>query len=283
MRITSIGLLADEIEAIQFDLRNVQSQSPYMIRNIAGLDAEDIVPKFYGFNIDKDKRFYDFKMRPRDIVMRIVMNPRYKLNESVSDIRDRLYKAISASRSGELTLEFRATGTTVAQIKGYITKFEVPYFSEVPELQITVRCNDPMFRGITPVNLEPADLDGVTTNPVTVVDSFSTAPHGFKFEIEIGATLSTFTIRDKSSDPEWEFQIVPASNFLNGDTLYFSSEFTDKYLYMVRGGVTTHLLDKVEPNSVWPVIFPGFNTFHFVDIASFIWNSIRFDAAYWGV
>lgn len=282
MKITSIGLLSDDVEAVSFDLRNVQSHSPYMIRSIVGLDAEDLIPKFYGFNIDGDKKFYDFKMKPRLIVMRVVVNPRYKLGETVSDVRDRLYKTISSSRSGEVTLEFRGGGSTIAKINGYIIKFEVSYFSDVPELQITVKCNDPIFRGVAPVLMESTDfVDGSET--VLVPDGLSTAPHGMEFQVLLTNAQASFTIQDKASDPEWEFKVIPDGGFAIGDSLNFSSEFGNKYLYIVRSGVTTHVFDKVTPTSVWPTLFPGTNSFHFVDADFFDWVFLRFSPAYWGV
>jgi hypothetical protein len=43
------------------------------------------------------------------------------------------------------------------------------------------------------------------------------------------------------------------------------------------------LLDRIEPTSVWPIIFPGFSEFHFTNIASFDWDYIKFRPAFWGV
>ncbi len=87
MRVTSISMLSNDKEAISFDLRNVASQSPYMVKTIIGLDADELIPRFYGFSKNGTKKFYDFKLKPRDIVMRIVMNPRFNLDESTSYIR----------------------------------------------------------------------------------------------------------------------------------------------------------------------------------------------------
>ena len=281
MRVTGISLLSNEAEAIRFDLRATTDSTPYLIRNIVGLDADEIIPRFYGFSKDGTKRFYDFKLRQRDIVMRIVVNPRYNLGENNAEVRDQLYKIISGTRTGKLELQFHSGASTVAQISGHMIKFEVAYFSKEPELQLTIRCNDPMFRGINPVYLEAADIP--TTNPIVIGDSISTAPHGFSFQVTMTGTQADFVIQDTETDPEWDFKITPVTSFLAGDTIHFSSEFTNRYLYMIRSSVTTHLMDRVDPASVWPVIFPGFNEFHFADIASFDWDFITFDTAFWGV
>src|SRR4029077_11294562 len=145
------SLFAGKIEAISFSLSKSDPSAQYMVRNMIGLDTEELIPRFYGFGLVTGPKYYDFKLKPRLIVIRIVLNPRFNIDESYSDVRDTLYRAISAARTGLVTLQFNSGGTTVAQIMGFITKFEVPYFTPLPEVQITVRCDDPMFRAINSV------------------------------------------------------------------------------------------------------------------------------------
>jgi hypothetical protein len=284
MRITDISLYSgspqEAIEMLSFSLQPGDPGSKYIARSIVGLDAEEIVPRFYGVGLVTKPKYYDFKLKPRDIVIRVVLNPRFSIDESYSDIRDDLYRAISSSRTGQVVLHFHAEGTLVSRIFGFITKFEVSYFTQSPEVQFTVKCNDPMFRAINPVSYKPAELK--TTNPVVIGDNISTAPHGFSMRLTFKATSTSFTVQD-AAVPEWTFKITPSGGFAIGDILYFSSDYVDKYLYMIRSGVTTYLIDRLELNSIWPVIFPGTNNLHFVDIAKFDWNAFEFYPAYWGV
>jgi hypothetical protein len=281
MRVTNIGLYSDNVEAISFSLTDVEPTDQYMVRNIVGLDGDELIPRFYGFGRRTGQKFYDFAMKPRDIVIRIVLHPRFNLDESYSDVRDTLYRAISSVRTGLITLHFNAGATTVARIFGFITKFEVPYFTQLPEVQITVRCDDPMFRAINPVVYDPSKLR--TTNPIIIADSLSTAPHGFQMQVTFTAATASFTIQDEATDPEWLFKVIPSGGFLTGDILHFSSEYTNKYLYLIRDLTTIQLVDKIQPESVWPIIFPGATEFHFVDIANFDWDVLEYYAAYWGV
>jgi hypothetical protein len=282
MRVTSVTLYADPgEEVITFSLSQADPRAQYIVRNMVGLDAEELIPKFYGSGLYTKPKFFDFGLKAREIVTRIVLNPRIRIDESYSDIRDELYRAISATRTGLVTMHFNSGATTVSKISGFITKFEVPYFTQLPEVQITIRCDDPMFRAINPVIFDPPDLS--VTNPIIIADSLSTAPHGFSMRITFKAAAPSFTIQDVPTNPEWKFKVIPSGGFLNGDVLHFSSDYANKYLYMIRGGITTYLIDRVEPQSIWPVIFPGANTFHFVDIASFNWSMLEYYAAYWGV
>lgn len=282
MRVTNVEMYSSTFEEpINFSLRATDPNAKYQVKTIIGLDAEEIIPKYYGQGLATSPKYYDFSLKPRDIILRIVLNPNYRLQESPSDVRDDLYRAISADRTGRVVLHFRSGGAVVSRIFGSIIKFEVPYFAKLPEVQFTVRCNDPMFRGVNPVHFAPNEL--VTVNPVLLPDSLSTSPHGFTMQVTFKAAAPSFTIQDVQTNPEWIFKVIPSGGFLNGDALFFSSEFSNKYLYMVRSGVATQLIDKVQPNSMWPIIFPGQNSFWFVDLASINWNFIDYYAAYWGV
>lgn len=282
MRVTAIDLYTpDGAEPISFSLRDLDPTAQYNIRTIVGLDAEDLVPKFYGFGLNTQVRFYEFVLKPRDIVARIILTPRTRLDESFSDVRDQLYRAISSTRFGQISLNFRAGGTTVAKIVGLITKFEGAYFQQLPEVQLTINCSDPMFRAINPVTRVTEELP--TTNPVTIADSLSTAPHGFTMQFVFTEDTPSFTIQDVETDPEWKFKITPALGFQTDDILYISSEYTNKTAYIIRDGDVIFLLDNIEPTSIWPILFPGGNSFHFVDLDSVTWESMEFYAAYWGV
>jgi hypothetical protein len=272
----------DEVtESITFRLAQGKPTDRYIARTILGLDPDDIIPKFYGFGLDGKSKFFDSVLKARLVVIRLVLNPRFRIDESYSDIRDALYKVISANRTGNVVLHFNAGATTVCKTSGFVTKFEVPYFNEVPEVQITVRCDDPMFRAINPVDYSPGEFD--TTNPVTIPDSISTAPHGFEFQVTINATIPSFTIQDDPTTPNWSFKVTPSGGFLAGDKLYFSSEFSKKALYYVRGANTVQLMDTLNPASIWPILFPGQNIFYFMDIANMTWNDLSYYPAYWGV
>ena len=281
MRVTKVSLYSNNIEAVTFSLNSASDLDQYMVRTMIGLDNEELIPRFYGFSLQTKQKFYDFGLKAREIVIRIVLNPRFHLDESYSDVRDELYRAISSARSGLIALHFNSGGTTVARIFGFITKFEVPHFSPLPEVQLTIRCDDPMFRAINPVTYLPAELK--TTNPIIIADSLSTSPHGFQMQVTFKAASPAFTVQDLAANPEWQFKVIPSDGFLINDVLYFSSDYSNKYLYMIRSAVTTHLVDKIQPGSLWPIIFPGATTFHFPEIANFNWNKLEYYAAYWGV
>lgn len=282
MRVSHVSLYSNNVEALTFSLSKANSRDQYMVREIVGLDNEEIVPRFYSFGLQSRAKFYDFTLKPRTIVIRVVLNPRFKMGESYSDLRDNLYRAISSVRNGQVVLHFNDSGTTVARIYGFITKFEVPYFTPLPEVQLTIRCDDPMFRAINPVSYLPSEMK--TSNPIIVPDSLSTAPHGFTMELSFNlGPVTYFEMKDAETNPDWTFFIKPEGGFLAGDVLHFSSDYSDKYLYIVRSGASTSLINRLSPQSVWPVLFPGATTFYIDPIYYMTWKKFEYYPAYWGV
>lgn len=287
MRVTDISLYSNNVEFINFSLIKADPLAQYVIRNITGLDAENIIHKFYGFGAQTISKYYDFRLSPRDIVMKIALNPHFRLAETYSDVRDDLYRAISSARTGLITIYFNAVGTSIAQITGFISKFEISHFEEVPEVTMTIHCDDPIFRAVNPVVYTAVDVSPMVqtlTGPPTVVaDGDSTAPHGFALQLKVDSAIPQLTIQDAYDDPEWKFQIIPNGGFILDDVLHFSSEFSNKELYIDRSGTIIHLMDRIQPGSIWPIIFPGANEFYLMEFSSFTLEELSFHAAYWGV
>lgn len=278
MRITDIELYSSRsVNAISCSLREAPPEDKYYVKDITGLDAEELIPKYYAAGLVTKPKYYDFGMKPRLIGMKFILNPNFKLDETVGDLRDAIYRIVSASRTGKVTLNLNASGTTMARTSGFITKFEATYFTDKPELQITIQCDDPMLRGINSVVYDD-ELKQVS--PMILIDTLSTAPHGFTLQATFKAASPTFTIQSEATNPEWKFSVTPAGGFVNGNVLMFSSEQGNKYLYISN---VAWLMDKIYLTSVWPIMFPGSNTFHIPEIATLTLNRVEFTPAYWGV
>lgn len=283
MRVSAIELVANNVEVMSLGLRQPSSMDRYLAKAVIGLDADEIISKFYSFGQVDGKRFYDYTLGPREIVMRVVMNPNYILSERPSDLRDDLYRTIASSRVGSVKLILKSGATSVAEIEGQITKFEVPHFSKVPELQLTMKCEDPIFRAITDLELDHDSIGLGATEPYEITDAVSTAPHGAYMEIVLQTAQSTFTLQDEDTNPNWKFELAPQGGFFAGDILRISSEVGNRYVTVERAAVVTHLANALVVGSVWPVIFPGINTFYSNYSGNVHWNLVSFRPAYWGV
>lgn len=291
MKVTSIDLIANDREIASFSFRDPTSRNPYTAKGMFGLDADEIISKYYGQN------FYNLAQTKRNVVIRIALNPDFAQGRSYSELRDDLYRAIASNRSGLIELLFKHGDAPVASISGKITKFEAPLFNEVPEVQITIKCSDSMVRGAVPYYENLFEM----ASEMAVIDTLSTAPHGFKFSVEFTEGVDAFFIADSWTDETWRFEFSPGTinpedggpGFYIGDVLYFSSEVNNKYLYVERHYygveddvgwiVRYHLIDTIVPGSVWPIIFPGANNFVFYPESGYDWKTFEYYPTYWGV
>jgi len=278
MKITNIDLCDSNDKVVaNLSFRDPSSSNPYIAKTIIGLDADEIISRFYGVSKVSNSKYYKLTLEKREIVLRIVLNPDFSM-QSYSDLRDEIYKFISSSRTGKIRLNFNEGTSPVAYVSGFVTKLEAPHFTEMPEIQITMICEDPMLRGVKKV---VAINSPTVKSSLKVTDPFSTAPHGFKFNVKFTAASPTFVLKD-SATPEWSFTVTPLAGFVINDELYFSSEYSNKYLYMIKAGAKIHLADKIQSDSIWPILFPGDNIFKTAD-ELFTWNYLEYYPAYWGV
>lgn len=282
MKLTSLELYSNDQVVAVLSLVDYAGLNPYQIISSTGLDADEIIPKFYGFSKLTNKRQYNLSVPNRQITLKIGLNPNFGLGKSYSDLRDDLSKAIASTRSGLIQLRFKNGSNILAVIEGFISAFEAPRFSKTQEVQLSINCTSPMFRAPTPVSITTAGL-GTSFN---IVDNDSTAPHGFKFTLTFNANTASFVIKD-SLTPEWTFTLTPEniaglSGFKTNDTLHFSSEDGDKYIYVVRSSVVYHIADSIEQGSTWPLIFPNTNPF-VITTDAFTWGVMSHYPTYWSV
>lgn len=279
MKITSVEFHPDGSDAVcVLSFRDPTRQNPYNVKGITGLDADEIIPRFYG--ISGATAFYNLMLVKRTIVAFIELNPDYSLNQSPSSLRDDLYKMIASSRKGTIDIWFKNGDEVIASISGRFIKFEAGHFNKLSEVQMTVKCDEPFLKAPDPVSLTVVGLDPSLT---IINDPLSTAPHGLKFELGVEAVIASLVFEDPDDDT-WSFTITPAGGFLVGDVIHFSNEYNEKYLYMIRAGNTIHLADGIAPGSIWPIIFPARdNKLSVSSGASLDWVAISYYPTYWGV
>ena len=251
MRVTSVDLYSNDKRRVKFDVVGPDVGNPYLLKGIAGTDAEEIIPMFYGQGAASREKFYDMKMPPRELTIRIGLNPNYGLAQRPADLRDNLMRMISSRRGAAIQIRLNDGAVVMAAISGFITKFIGPVTNKEPEAQITIRCDDPFFKALTPTS---QNIASIADSPFTVIDPISTAHHGFKMKITYTDAWGNFEMQPAVDIPDWQFQIT--YSFLAGDELYISSVADDKYAYRVRSGGTLHLADLIDPGSIWPIMFP---------------------------
>lgn len=258
MKITSIEIHSkNSYDPIVLSFRDAKSLLPYIVQSITGLDATTL-----------DSRV---------IVVKCGLNPEWR---NYGDLRDTLYKAINSSRTGLVQLIFKNGSTIIAGIYGYISKVESPHTDKNPSITVTIQCNDPVIRGLERVTF----TNRLASDVIDIVDDMSTAPHGFTFDLYLISSQPSLKL-SSPVDASWSLIVTPHGGFLSGDDIFFSSEASNKYIYMTRAGATIQLGDAVAPTSSWPQMYPGHNHFKFSGVLGTVFRlqSVKWYPSYWGI
>jgi hypothetical protein len=262
----------------EFTLRDTTGISPYIIRNITGVDADEIVPRFSGVGGSSGNKFFNMRLKSRQIAISLILNPNYSIGNTPSTLRDRIYSLISSYKTSKIGLAFHKDDAEVSRIYGFITKIESDLNTLMPEVKITVYCEDPYFR--SPQRFD-VNLQNMSKTAPVIGDYASSAPHGFRMAITATGSFGQFRIR-KTGNFDWNFTIN--FGFDTGDSLFISSEENDRYVQVNRPslGVTYNLISAIAVGSEWPIIFPGENAFN-INTSSYNYQYVDYYQTYWGL
>lgn len=290
MNITAIHLysvldnpIAPEVKHAEFNLVNTSGSDSYIIKGMSGLDVDEVIHRYYATNTVG--KYHNIYMQPRTVVFSIRLNPQYQYSETTESLRNDLQKMISYTRSGLIEMRFMSGETHVSSLFGLLTKFESALFTSDPEVQITFRCEQPLFVAPERVLVSVA---GARTDFKSWTDNLSTAAHGFKMQITFPNKATNFVdiTTTNTGGSVSHFSFILDMPF-NNSVLYFSSETNDRYLYVLSGGNIFNLGNEIEPYSVWPIMHPGTTR---LDIDTnplatndFVFSSISYVPTYWGI
>jgi hypothetical protein len=282
MKLTNVALYSNSKQVADLSFKDHGSENPYEYRSIDGLDADQIVSRYYGKSNVTSAKFNSLSLKPRTLVLKIGLNPEFSSGKTYSDLRDDLYASVASSRTGDVTLKFQNDGETVAVLSGVVVKVNADLSDRDPVVLLTIYCQDALLTSPERHSMSYQDL----VESTTIIDQKSTSPHGFRAQFTFSGSVDSFVIKD-ALVPEWTFTIDPTvigteTGFIAGDVLNFSSEVGSKYLYVTRLGADIHLVDALTPGSVWPILFPKTNEFE-ISPGPWTWTTMDHYYSYWGV
>lgn len=298
MNVTEIKLMtpgAIDLLHASFKTKDVVRTDRFILKKATGLDAEDIMPQFYGRAQGTNFNYYNMVPKARVVTLTIKLNPQYNYNQTVGQLRDVFYKAVSYNRQGKIELRFMDDEEEIGSLIGFIRKIESSQFEAEAEITVTFEFSDPFIRSNDHVIIQgssPVHALGMP-NPEWE-DNDSTAPHGFKMELVF--TIPTVHVIDSLTihgihNPLYapfkiDYHFEPGQ-----DKLYFSSEYNNRYLYVERTNgpnvQTINLADKIVKDSIWPIMLPGKTKIGFSNAENatpeIYIERILYRTAYWGV
>jgi hypothetical protein len=274
--LTSV-VLKGEFGAPTFTLKR-EGASPsdrYILKGIDGLGPPDLTPRI-GNQFYDGGHYQGRRSEPRNLVMRIGLRPNYALNETVDQLRDALYASLVEGSDGDIwTMESQGLITVEAHdsvksprvVTGIIDKFETAYFSNEPDVQISILCPDPYWRD---PDLQVLPLSGYIAN----IDYTGTKSVGFFTTILLNGEASSVRF---TFDFDYTFRVTDSTTpFQAGDRIYIKSSLPSSFDQSEQGlesspgpyvlkqpaasGQLFNIMDRVTRTSVWPKLKPGDNT-----------------------
>lgn len=269
------------------------------VRKITGLDPPKL-DLFIGDYASDGGTFQGRRAQKRNVVLTFDLNPNPALGESVSGLRDLLYKAFldPAVDADYIQLNLHDDEGRIRYVVGYTETFEADIFSSDTSTQISLICPDPYIRDASRTTLlNPGGWMSTTfTYP-------GTADAGLEIEIfpQYESSLMTFDINGKKmilTDPPSSGVIYINTN--NDARAVLTASATDVSAWKTdpdNAGrsmsdcwneiTTTSLLAKLTASSPWIQLHSQSNLLKVYGETegdgAFTAKTIEFRTAYWGV
>lgn len=210
---------------------------PYVVTNIEGLGPVKADITTSAFASQDGGLIQASRTGMRNIVMSVGYRPDYLLNQSVQTLRRELYPYFSPK--GAVRLRFLNDDGPTVEISGVVESHDPILFTQEPEVQISIMCALPNFKAIT-----ETVLNGFNNVPMPV-SHFGTGDSGFVYRLFVNRAIPLIKLQNEIDD-----DISYGTDLVNGDQVIISTVRGNKYVSLIRGGVTTNDLDGIIAGSL---------------------------------
>lgn len=252
-------------------------KSSLLVRRITGLNPPDTT-LFIGDYSRDGGTYQGRRVGNRNPVLLLDLNPDPALGETISGLRETLYKAFMDPLvdADHIKLNFTDDLGNVRYVVGYTEKFETEPFDVETAVQISVICPDPYIRNNAETVL--SNVSGWTTVPFTYQ---GTAETGFYTKISISSPTSTLTLDNNGK------KLILNRSLTTGDIVEICTIRGNRFLSMTSGAVTTSILGALTTNSEWLELHSQANLLKVYgatsgDLVAGI-KELRYHASYWGI
>lgn len=305
--IESIKVTNYRNESITLPMRDPE-QSGFFIGGINGLDPTKGTINVTE-NLSIDGAFYNSaRATYRNIVIFLGFNDAN--GTTIEEIRHEAYRYFPVKRKVKLEI---TTTARVLYAEGYVESTEVNIFSKRQIASVSILCPDAylralapidtVFSGINPLFEFPFENESATVPTLEFGEYLLSQQKNLLYDGDatIGivvtalmkGTVEDFRIYNLTTQQQMHFDdtkisAILGSSLANGDQIIVSTVIGDKYVKVIRSGVTYNVLNALNANAVghaWITIEPGDNVFYITaDVGgTLIQSHIQHHPAYLGV
>lgn len=231
-----------EEAALALPIMGLSTKDSLLLRKVTGLNPPD-VDLFIGEYSRDGGSHQGRRVRERNVVLTIDLNPNPALGETEAGLREILYRIFldPLDEGQHVELVLRSDDGLVRNLYGYTEKFETALFEQDNMVQISLICPDPYIRDVFETVMTNT-LGTWTTLPIEYNGSAET---GIKTQIEINQRTSVLNLYSNGRIMRIEH------SFLEGDVVNINTTRGEREINLVRNNQVTPLLAKLSDTSKW--------------------------------
>jgi len=264
-------------QALALPILGVTPKDSLLVRKVTGLNPPDI-DLFIG-EYSRDGGIYQGRrVKNRNVVLTMDLNPNPAFGETISGLREILYKTFvdPLVDADYIELILHDDENAERYLVGYTEKFETEIFDVETLAQISMICPDPYIRDSQETVLSHAT--GWLTVPFVYTGTAETG-----FEVRIHLTANTPTLTFSNNDQT----MILTHPFVAGDIVRINTNRGEREVTLDRGGVVSSLLAKLSNVSRWLELHSQANQMkvYGATVASTpaVVRELKYVAKYWGI
>ncbi len=289
-------------ESVTLELR-FPEKSGFLVRSIDGLNPAKADINMTDLTSKDGSVYNSARVTSRNIVLTID----FLEGPTIEDTRQKSYKYFPIKKEVRVRIE---TDNRTSEAIGYIEANEINIFSQTEGSQISVICPDPYFyalektlttlSGVTPGFEFPfsnesiedplIELGQIVLASIKNVQYEGDAEVGIVIYIHALGEAEMVTIYNENTLETMTIDTVKLASLTGagittGDDIIISTVKGNKFVYLLRGGVYTNILNVIERDASWFQLSKGENLFGFIaeDGGENIQMSIQHQTVYEGV
>ena len=260
---------------INLPIIGLSAKDPYRVTAIDGLgppELEVLLAETHapgGIYINR-------RAQGREIVIRLGLNPDYRIGQTIADLRYALYGLLSTgvdSRDQSVKCQLMENNVVVVETSGYVKRIEIVPFDKKPQAQITIACLGPYLN-------RPAatDYKGYMGGSYFTVSNAGLAPTGVELNVKFLASLSNFTINISGGSAmtfEGPFEV--------DDILVVDTNEATRFVGLLRNDEYVKYMEMLTPESDWIGLHGGDHDVQYSDPWAIEWLYFRYHERFWGI
>lgn len=257
-------------------------QSGFIVKSVEGLGPAKGNVNTIEVSTNDGGVFNSARLNIRNPVLDLVFLE--TATETIEDIRHKSYKYFPVKKKVKLLIK---TDNRVSEIDGYVEHNEPAIFSNQEGCQISIICPYPyfysagesnitVFSGVEPLFEFPFENESLVTDLLEMGEIQNSAEQVITYngDAEIGVTIIVYAIGEASNVTIYnagtrevmridtnKLAALTGEGIVAGDEITIKTTKGDKSITLLRGGITTNILNCLDKNADWFQLVKGDNVF----------------------